>query len=125
MGLDFGVNRDHVQKQCSLVADQSAQLNSELNQLSNKITVQQNNLLVGIHKQADLVVANILAHIIEQLIDDAWINLVEGGYFIASGIIQAKKTNLLKKLEQKGFKIVQVKAENDWICIIAQKRSTQ
>ena len=36
----------------------------------------------------DIVIANILAHIIDEMIEDAYNTLNEGGYFITSGIIK-------------------------------------
>ena len=39
-------------------------------------------------KKFDIVIANILAHIIEDMIEDAYNTLNKDGYFITSGIIE-------------------------------------
>lgn len=103
------------------VAVKSTQVNTELNQLSKKITVRQNNLLDGVSVKADLIVSNILAEIIVQFIDDAWNNLKPNGLFITSGIIQDKKQLVIDALQDQQFEIVEVNELDDWISIIAKK----
>ncbi|MDN5808713.1 MAG: 50S ribosomal protein L11 methyltransferase, partial [Staphylococcus equorum] len=48
------------------------------------------NLLTEETEKFDVVVANILAHIIEEMIEDAYNVLNKDGYFITSGIIEEK-----------------------------------
>jgi len=103
------------------VAVKSSKMNIELNQLSDKITVKQNNLLDLINLNADLIVSNILAEIIVQFVDDAWNNLKKEGIFITSGIIQNKKELVLDELKVQGFKIIEINESEEWISIIAQK----
>lgn len=45
------------------------------------------NLLKNETEKFDIVIANILAHIIEDMIEDAYNTLNKDGYFITSGII--------------------------------------
>src|SRR5690625_374664 len=72
------------------IAVKSTGLNRDLNHIEQQqIKVSKNNLLQGISKQADIIVSNILADILMDLVDDAWFNLIAGGYFITSGIIEA------------------------------------
>lgn len=103
------------------IAVKSTKLNRELNHLNEKIKVQQNDLLTGIHLKADLIVANILADIVIDLINDAWNNLKNGGLFIASGIILQEKQNVVDALEIKGFKMIEIKQMKNWLCMIAKK----
>lgn len=46
------------------------------------------NLLKNETEKFDIVIANILAHIIEDMIEDAYNTLNKDGYFITSGIIE-------------------------------------
>ena len=46
------------------------------------------NLLKEENEKFDVVIANILAHIIDEMIEDAYNTLNEDGYFITSGIIE-------------------------------------
>lgn len=105
------------------VAVKSTQLNSQINGVNEQINISQNNLLQDIDRNADLIVANILAEIIVDLIDDAWKSLKKGGHFITSGIIQKKKDLVRNALIKKGFAIVEIEEMDDWVCIIAQKDS--
>ena len=92
-----------------------------LNDLSAKIEVSENNLLEGVTIEADVVVANILANIILELIPDAMRVLNPGGYFISSGILAQQEEEMLAALEEESFKILQINQIKDWIVIIAQK----
>ncbi|MGJ9457014.1 50S ribosomal protein L11 methyltransferase [Oceanobacillus sp. CF4.6] len=108
------------------IAVDSTKLNAKVNQLDQQIVVKQNNLLNNINMKADVIVSNILAEIIVRFVDDAWNNLVDGGLFITSGIIQNKKQLVKDKLLEQGFEIVAVNEMEDWISIVAKKNeSTQ
>lgn len=103
----------------------SARSNIELNDLSAKIQVEENNLLEGVDLEVDIVVANILTHILIQLLPDAMRVLNDGGYFITSGIIVDKKEEMIKALEKEGFEIQQLNQMKDWLGIIARKPFAQ
>ena len=55
-----------------------------------------------------MVVANILAPIILELIPDAMRVLRPGGTFISSGIIKEQEEEILTALKNEGFKIRQI-----------------
>ena len=75
--------------------------------------------------EADVVVANILAGIVMELIPDAMHVLKPGGLFISSGIITQQQDQVLDTLEAEGFKLVQINQMQDWIVIVAQKPKIQ
>lgn len=60
-----------------------------------------------------------------RLVDDAWNNLEDDGYFITSGIIEAKQQLIIDKLLDTGFNVVQVNQIENWVSIIAQKKKEQ
>src|SRR5699024_9559220 len=95
--------------------------NIDLNELTAEIIVEENNLLKNVTIEADVVVANILAPIILELIPDAMRVLKPGGIFISSGIIKEQKEEILNALKNEGFKIRQINQMKDWVVIIAQK----
>lgn len=103
------------------VAVNSTQMNCELNHFEHKITVQQNDLLKDMKQTGNIIVSNILAEILLHLIDDAWDNLQAGGYFIMSGIIEAKQQIVKEALKTKGFTIKKTNQLENWISIIAKK----
>ena len=76
--------------------------NFALNNLENRITVEEASLLTKETKKYNVIVANILAHIIELMLDDAYKLLEDGGYYITSGIIKDKKDELLEKMLERG-----------------------
>ena len=81
------------------------------------------NLLKNETEKFDIVIANILAHIIEDMIEDAYNTLNKDGYFITSGIIEEKHKQILNKMQNVGFDIKSVNHDNGWVCIVGQKVS--
>jgi len=104
------------------VAVRSAQANTELNQVHERIQVIQNNLLDGMEGPVKLVVANILAEIIVRFTDDVHRVLEPGGTFIASGIISAKEADVKAALERSKLEVVETVSIDDWVAIVAKKR---
>ena len=98
-----------------------AKENFEKNHCLETIHAVPGNLLVGETGRYHVVVANILAHIIEQMIDDAYHVLEPGGYFITSGIIEEKGDEIKAQMERAGFTIVEQMFDNSWTCIVGQK----
>lgn len=103
------------------VAVKSTRLNLALNHIDSFVDVRQNDLLKDINEEVDLIVSNILAEIILQMIDDVYRNLKNDGLFIASGIIDQKKKDVIEKLEQIGFRVIEILKMDHWNAIIAQK----
>jgi ribosomal protein L11 methyltransferase len=103
------------------VAVQSASLNIKLNKVKDFVTVAQNNLLDGIVGPVDIVVANILAEVILRFTDDVARVVKQGGYFIASGIIQQKKEQVKDGIINAGFTIEETLVMEDWVAIIAKR----
>ena len=95
--------------------------NFALNNLENRIEVEEASLLTKETKKYDVIVANILAHIIELMLEDAYKLLEHGGYFITSGIIKDKKDELLEKMLEQGFKLVEETSDNEWYSFVVTK----
>ena len=95
--------------------------NFALNNLENRIVVEEASLLTKETKKYNVIVANILAHIIELMLDDAYNLLEDGGYYITSGIIKDKKDELLEKMLERGFKIVEETSDNEWYSFVVTK----
>ena len=95
--------------------------NFALNNLENRIAVEEASLLTKETKKYNIIVANILAHIIELMLDDACKLLEGGGYYITSGIIKDKKDELLEKMLERGFKLVEETSDNEWYSFVVTK----
>ncbi|MCR8870448.1 50S ribosomal protein L11 methyltransferase [Peribacillus frigoritolerans] len=105
------------------VAVQSAKQNVELNNVQDKVSVSQGNLLDGVNEQADIVVANILAEVIMRFTDDVAKVVKPGGFFIASGIIQTKKQDVKEAIIASGFTVEETILMEDWVAIIAKRNA--
>ena len=64
------------------------------NELTEKISVQQGDLLHGTEGKADIIIANIIADIIIMLLQDIPGKLKSGGIFLASGIIEERQNDV-------------------------------
>ncbi|WP_291633409.1 50S ribosomal protein L11 methyltransferase [Clostridium sp.] len=101
------------------VAVDSAKQNVSYNDLNN-IEILYGDLMEVVKGKANIVIANIMADIIMFLTEQVKEFLVEGGYFISSGIILDKKDEVVNKLIQCGFEIEEINIEGEWVCIVAK-----
>ncbi|AIY07859.1 50S ribosomal protein L11 methyltransferase [Paenibacillus polymyxa] len=113
------------------VAVSSARENTRLNELEERITIKESDLLsvlnasdptLGIQLPVKLVVANILAEIILLFIDDVYNALQPGGIYIASGIWKNKEEAVETALKAAGFEITEINRDEDWLTFVARKR---
>lgn len=70
----------------------------------------------------DIVTANILADVLIPLTPVVKEHLKPGGYFITSGIIDAKEAVVKQALTESGFEILQTATMGEWVGITAQKK---
>ncbi|MFK7693488.1 50S ribosomal protein L11 methyltransferase [Paenibacillus sp. HJGM_3] len=116
------------------VAVSSARENVKLNDLDNRITVAESDLLgvlrdenlaregrLGVKLPVELVVANILAEIILLFVSDVYEALQPGGTYIASGIYKNKEEAVEEGLLAAGFTIEAKHRDQDWIAFVAKK----
>ncbi|MGV8983214.1 50S ribosomal protein L11 methyltransferase [Clostridium sp.] len=101
------------------VAVDSAKQNVSYNDVSS-IEILYGDLLEVVSGKANIVIANIMADIIMFLTEQVKSVLVEGGYFISSGIILIKKDEVINKLTECGFTIEEINIEGEWVCIVAK-----
>lgn len=72
---------------------------------------------------ADIVLANILADVIEPLAAVAHKYLKSGGYFISSGIIDTKEQLIVDAVNANSeLELVEVSSDGDWRSVIARRR---
>jgi len=98
---------------------------AEQNLLNNNINpeifeVKTGNLVSGVTARFSMVTANILSEIIVELIDDMHVVCEKNGIFICSGIIKSKQEMVEKKLAEKGFEVIDVVIEEEWVAITAK-----
>jgi len=70
----------------------------------------------------DLVVANIIASVIQELAQTLILVLKPSGILITGGIVTDKLDGVKKALEEAGGAIIEVLSEGDWRTIVARRR---
>lgn len=98
-----------------------ARENFELNECVSDVNIETADLLSTEYDQYDIVIANILAHIIDAMIDDAFETLKFGGLFIASGIITKRRDEIIQHMKKTGFVVIEVLEDNGWVSIMGKK----
>jgi len=107
-----GVDLDPVAVSC-------AKENVAFNKLDN-VDIFLGDLMEVVEGKADIVVANIIADVIIFLTSNVKNFILPGGLFIASGIIGERSQDVQNKLLECGFEIVEVKIQEDWVCIVSK-----
>lgn len=72
-------------------------------------------------EEADLVIANIIASVIIDLLPEIATRLKKGGRLLASGIISEKKQEVLAALTETWLLPAEVREEGGWVAILATK----
>ena len=106
----IGVDLDEL---CTRVSKE----NISLNKVEDLIEIKQGNLLDVVCGKADIIVSNIIAEVIVDMIGSLKDYLKTEGIFIASGIIAEKIDMVEKALIENGFKILGTKVMGEWVSI--------
>jgi ribosomal protein L11 methyltransferase len=107
------------------VAVKVARENIALNGLEKLIEVREGDIAEEIQdRSADMILANITAEVVNELLPLAADALPSGGYFFGSGIVDSRWPGVRQKLENCGFVIEQVLTDIDWVGVAAQKKET-
>ncbi|MEQ8199960.1 MAG: 50S ribosomal protein L11 methyltransferase [Syntrophomonadaceae bacterium] len=100
-----------------------ARENIALNGLTDKIEVQAGDIVANLRaRQVDMVLANITAEVVVELIPEAAGVIKSGGYLFGSGIVDSRWPLVQRALEESGFVIEQVLQDVDWIGVAARRR---
>lgn len=100
------------------VAVQVARKNVASNGLQEVISVYQGPIDV-LGGKADLVVANIITDVIIDILPAVARRLIPGGYFVAGGIINQRKDEVLAAHAHAGLAIVAEELDDDWVCLVS------
>ena len=72
--------------------------------------------------KAPLVVANILTHILIQLLDDGLGELLTpDGVLILSGILAEKEDEMLAALDHHGLEVIELRQREDWLGLVSRR----
>lgn len=101
------------------LAVKTARENAEVNGVESRCNFLKADLTQGLSGRYDLICANIVADVIIRLLPDVPRYLSPGGRFIASGIVDVRKQDVLDALEQHGFTVETLEEEGGWVCLAA------
>lgn len=105
-----------------MTAVKTAEENVENNKLEAITDIRHGDLLDVITEKADLVVANIMADIVMFLSESVREVMKDDGVFIASGIILAKVDEVVEKLDEECFEVIEIMRKGEWAVIVSKKR---
>lgn len=120
-GEVFGADTDN---QAVHIADENAAING----ISDRVTFKTgsvNEIKAGLFKikKAPVVVANILTHILVNLLDQGLADLVaEKGVLILSGILEEQESTMLAALESHKLTTCERLQMDDWVAFVVVKR---
>ena len=110
----------------SSVAAESASTNAAMNDLSSRIQV-----VLGVLDEAeatrmagqyDLVLANIIAHVIGSIAPQLAATLADDGLLVVSGIIEARRPDAEGPLLEAGLELIDERRIDDWLALTYRKR---
>lgn len=104
------------------LAVEVAKRNAALNGLEERTQYAAGDLLSVVEGKYPIVVANIVADVILTLLKDLASVLLPEGIFIASGIIDDRKEEVLAGIEKAGLTVLSVEEERGWVAITAQNK---
>ena len=103
------------------VAVRTAGENAALNGVADKLTVLVGDLSDKASGRYDIITANIVANAILSLAPAVPGLMAENATFIASGIIDSRKDEVIAALEAAGLTVQEVKEKRGWECIVCKK----
>ena len=103
------------------VAVRTAGENAALNGVADRLTVRVGDVSDKASGQYQIITANIVANAIMALAPAVPGLMAEGGVFIASGIIDTRKEEVIAALQAAGLKVQEVKEKRGWECIVCTK----
>lgn len=92
-----------------------AKENAILNNVADRMFVDNANLLDKTNKKYDVVLANITADVLICLGDNLKNYVSQDGDIIISGIIKDRESDIVNAFENKGYKIAERKNDGEWI----------
>lgn len=100
------------------VAVKVSQENQELNNVTFPVT---KGTLKDLQGQPNIIVANIVANVIAPMLPDVYQLLKPRGYFIASGVIKERDTEILSLAKEAGLRLLRKIEKGEWVGYLFQK----
>lgn len=99
--------------------------NVRLNHVEDQVEVRQADLLQGVEGSFDVIVSNILAHVIISFLPDVHRVLKSEGVLILSGIIDEKEDAVQRALLDNHIDVLETHKEQEWVAVVAKLSSAK
>ena len=99
----------------------TAKDNVKLNKCADNVKIIKGNLLNKAMDKADIIISNIIADAIINMSGNLNKFLKDSGIFIASGILENKKEEVVQALKTNKFEVLETNVMDEWFCIVARK----
>ncbi len=96
-----------------------AKENVSLNKVEDRVNVEAGNLGEVFTGKADIVIANIIADVIIELLPQLPSLLKPGGLFIASGIIDSRADEVQQRMVDAGLQLLDRPQDSGWVLIVS------
>lgn len=100
------------------VAVKMAKENVSTNSLKN-VEILHGDLTNVLNGRANIIVANIIAEVVIGLTETVKPFMEKNGIFIASGIIKERYDDVLKAMNNAGYRIIEVNEKGEWVAIVS------
>ena len=108
------------------IAYQNAEINGidkdDYTVLSGNILTDENLYKSVASKGYNIIIANIVADVIIQMMDFINDAIVSGGVFIASGIIDERVNDVCDALQKNNFEVKDTIYKDNWVCVVSTKK---
>ena len=88
---------------------------------SQRFFVTCGNLAEGINETYDIVAANVLSHVILDILNGIGGVLTPGGIFICSGITDKNEKQVVAAMRNIGFEILDIRSQEEWVAIAGKR----
>lgn len=103
------------------MAVEIAEKNLLLNHIdADKFSAFESNLIKDVHQPYDMVVSNILANVIMELLEEVKRVFRQKGIIICSGFTIDSKKKVEKRMEEEGFVLLDSEANEDWAVLVGR-----
>ena len=104
------------------VAVKVAGENAALNGVDDRIAFHKGDLTSQVEGSFNVIVANIVADIIIRLCDDVAKYLAKDGIFIASGIIDDRRDDVVAAMNAQGIEVIEERINGGWVALACKVR---
>jgi ribosomal protein L11 methyltransferase len=92
--------------------------------VEDRVVIRRGDLATGVLQEFDVVVANILAGVVIELMPELPRVLAPGGRFVCSGFVEKHAARVEQALSAAGHRIIQRIQVEDWITLVSAAESS-